>query len=189
MTPTERTAIEADCSLAEDPNTGYIPSLMSSLATHCRAMLAENAELTAENNRMKQLILSYGNHPSGFDWGVLGQIDKLEAERDQLKAEAIKATQMMDKATATLLQLDAERDQLRQRVAALEEALRPFAEYAKTTTPGYNPDAQSIFVNHATPRIGDCRRAAELLAAPKPTEPGVAGLFCADPIERPKEGE
>lgn len=44
--------------------------------------------LQAENDRMKQLIESYGNNPAGFDWGVLAKIDELERELEKARSEA-----------------------------------------------------------------------------------------------------
>jgi hypothetical protein len=56
------------------------------------------------------------------------------------------------------------------------QLLKPFAEFAATTTPGYHPDAQKVFENHATPVVGDCRLAAELLRAFEGKGPYVVGV-------------
>ena len=43
-------------------------------------------KLRAENESLKDKILRFGKHPAGFDWGILTQIDELQAENKRLKA-------------------------------------------------------------------------------------------------------
>lgn len=70
--------------------------------------------------------------------------------------------------------LRAENDRLRGRVAELEAALKPFAGYAERWAAGW-PDATEVHAPSASPgpviTLGDCRRAAELLA-PAADDPG-----------------
>jgi hypothetical protein len=43
--------------------------------------------LEAENERLKNAIIDFGNNPTGFDWAVLGKLDKQEQEIERLTDE------------------------------------------------------------------------------------------------------
>ena len=42
-------------------------------------------QIEAENKRLKQAILDFGNNPAGFDWAVLDKIYGLEAKLEKYK--------------------------------------------------------------------------------------------------------
>lgn len=49
------------------------------------ALYTEVVDLLAENKQLKKAIDAYGNDPAGFDWTILGRLDKLEDENERLK--------------------------------------------------------------------------------------------------------